>query len=112
MKPKAKHDSADNVRTEIRVWMQRRQVTASELAVRLGHAPSWVSKRIGIGASVPLSVDDVIAIAEALDVAPGMFFQVVSPQSFAASRSATELMQYRYPGSHKGNRAKTLKPAA
>jgi transcriptional regulator with XRE-family HTH domain len=29
-----------------------------------------------------------------------------------ASRSATELMQYRYPGSHKGNRAKTLKPAA
>ncbi len=98
------------VLVEIKVWRARRNVTQSQLAAQLGVAQSWVSKRIN--GVVGLTVDDMARIAEALDVPPWEFLRP-APQ---ASRSATELMQYRYTSALMGKvraaSARTLKPAA
>jgi len=102
MKTRKKSSQAAAVRAEIRVWMARRGVSGSQLAAELGHAPSWVSKRIGSGATVLLTVDDLYAIGEALDVPPVAFIEPpalphLSYDGNGRSRKATELMQYRYP---------------
>lgn len=80
MKVRSRRDEADEVRTEIKVWMARRRMSASELADAMGHAPSWVSKRLGSGATVSLTVDDLVAFAEALDVPVVEFFRVAEPE--------------------------------
>ena len=102
MKARQKHNQSSDVRAEIRVWMARRGVSGSQLAADLGHAPSWVSQRIGTGATVMLTVDDLYAIGEALDVPPVAFIEPpalpqLSYDGNGRSRKATELMQYRYP---------------
>lgn len=76
MRPRDKRAETDAVRTEIKVWMARRRLNASELAARLGHDPSWVSKRVGAGATVALTVDDLTSMADALDVPIVEFFRV------------------------------------
>lgn len=104
---------AGPVLLEIRVWMARRQMNQSELAARIGVAQSWVSKRLS--GTVALSVDDLGAIAEALDV-PAWEFLRPAPQPASLRRSDMELMQYRYPGNPKSTLGsvtdKSIKPAA
>lgn len=51
---------------EIRAWMGRRRLNQSTLADALGERQQWVSRRLS--GSVPMSLDDVERIAEALDV--------------------------------------------
>lgn len=81
-----------DVLAEIRAWMGRRDVSQSDLARSLGVAPSWVNKRLqGV---VPLSVDELIAIAVVLNVSPMAFFD--------PPRRDTELRPTRYSGSRGG----------
>lgn len=77
-----------SVLVEIRAWMARRDMSQSELARRLGVTSPWVNKRLH--EVVPISVDDLIAIAEVLDVSPMTFFD--SPAAY------TELRPTRYSG--------------
>jgi transcriptional regulator with XRE-family HTH domain len=67
---------AEPVLTEIKVWMARRRVNQSELAVKLGVAQSWVSKRLA--GKVVLTVNDLGLISEALDVPVGEFFRIAA----------------------------------
>lgn len=76
MKPRRRNDEVAEIRTEIRVWVTRRGLTHSQLAQRLGHAPSWVSKRIGATPSVELTVGDLVDIARALEVPAATFLRV------------------------------------
>ena len=69
----------DRVRAEIRVWITRNGLTHAEVAERLGHPKSWVSKRIGAHPSVAITVNDLLAFADALDVAAIEFFRVAEP---------------------------------
>jgi transcriptional regulator with XRE-family HTH domain len=101
MKTRQKRTESAAVRAEIRVWMARRGVSGAQLAAALGHAPSWVSKRIGKGATVLLTVDDLYAISEALEVSPIAFIEPpavpqLSYDGNVPNRKATELMPYRY----------------
>lgn len=77
-----------SVLTEIRAWMARRDVSQSELARRLGVSSPWVNKRLH--EVVPISLDDLIAIAEVLEVSPVTFFD--TPPAY------TELRPTRYSG--------------
>lgn len=79
MKARRKSDDVAEVRTEIRVWCTRRGLTHSDLAARMGHAPSWVSKRIGATPSVELTMSDLFAFADALDVPASTFLRVEDP---------------------------------
>lgn len=81
MKSRDRRSETDDVRTEIKVWMARRRLTAAELAARCGHDPSWVSKRIGRGATVALTVDDLTTFADALGVSAAEFFRVAESPS-------------------------------
>lgn len=104
MRTRNHRTESDAVRAEIRVWMARRGVSAAQLATRVGHAPSWVSKRVGAGASVLLTIDDLYIIGEALDVPPIVFIEPPALPQLSydrpdRNRSVTELMQYRY---HRG----------
>ncbi len=94
---------------EIKVWMARRRLNQSELAAKIGEGQPWLSKRLN--GTVGLGVDDLVRIAAALEVPPGTFLQSPDPK-----RSATELMQYRYPvgqsGKSRAKAARTPKAAA
>jgi hypothetical protein len=45
----------------------------------MGHAPSWVSKRLGASPTVELTMSDLFAFAEALDVPASTFLRVEDP---------------------------------
>lgn len=81
MKARTRRDETGDVRTEIKVWMARRRMSAADVAARLGHAPSWVSKRVGVGATVALTVDDLVAFSEVLDVPVVEFFRLAEPDA-------------------------------
>ena len=105
MKARQKRTESDAVRGEIRVWMARRGVSAAQLAQRVGHAPSWVSKRIGSGAEVLLTIDDLYTIGDALDVDPIAFIEPPALPHLTydrqdRGRTDTELRPTRY---HRGN---------
>jgi transcriptional regulator with XRE-family HTH domain len=57
---------ADRVRAEIRAELHRRGVTQADLARDLGRPAMWVSDRLR--GAVVLTVDDLDAMAEALDM--------------------------------------------
>lgn len=78
--------TTESVLVEIRAWMARRDMSQSELARRLGVTSPWVNKRLH--EVVPISVDDLIAIAAVLDVSPMTFFD--TPPAY------TELRPTRY----------------
>lgn len=92
---RSKRIESDAVRAEIRVWMARRGVSGRDLATKLGHAPSWVSKRIGAGATVLLTVDDLYEIGEALDVPPVAFIESPGVPSLTYS-GTTDMRPKRY----------------
>jgi transcriptional regulator with XRE-family HTH domain len=82
---------------EIQAWMARRQMSQSELARRLGVSSPWVNKRLhGV---VPISVDDIMAIADVLDVSPMTFFDTppahteLRPTRYSSSRGGTDRVQ-------------------
>lgn len=79
MKPRKHHAEAQDVATEIKVWMARRRLTQAELADRVGHDHTWVSKRLS--GKVALTVDDLLVFADALDVSTVEFFRVVPDES-------------------------------
>lgn len=84
--------TTESVLIEIQAWMARRQMSQSELARQLGVSSPWVNKRLhGV---VPISVDDIMAIAEVLDVSPMTFFD--TPSAY------TELRPTRYSGIRQG----------
>lgn len=84
--------TTETVLIEIQAWMARRQISQSELARRLGVSSPWVNKRLhGV---VPISVDDIMEIAEVLDVSPMTFFD--TPSAY------TELRPTRYSGIRQG----------
>lgn len=68
--------SAEPVLTEIKVWMARRRINQSELAAKLGVQQSWVSKRLA--GKVALTVGDLAAVADVLDVPASEFFRPVA----------------------------------
>lgn len=84
--------TTDDVLAEIRAWMGRRDLSQSDLGRSLGVAPSWMSKRLA--GTVELSVADMFAIAEALDVSPIVFFEQPGGR--------TELRPTRYSGIREG----------
>ena len=72
--------------------MGRRDLSQSDLGRALGVAPSWVNKRLS--GSVELSVPDLIAIAEVLEVSPMTLFDPPATR--------TELRPTRYSGIRQG----------
>lgn len=63
--------SSETVAAEVRAELGRQQLSATELAARLGVTPMWLSRRLrGLTA---LTIDDTVRIAEALDVDPCRF---------------------------------------
>lgn len=69
----------DIVAAEIRAELARQRVTQIELAERLGVNRQWVARRL-IGA-VPLSIDDIARIAEALGVRVTSFTAPIDEQA-------------------------------
>jgi len=53
---------------EVRAEMGRHGVSQRGLANRLGRPQPWVSRRIGLGAEVELTLDDVAEMADALGI--------------------------------------------
>lgn len=88
--------NADHVLTEIKVWMARRRINQSELAAKLGVQQSWVSKRLA--GKVALTVGDLTAISEALEVPAAEFFRV----AVLDKRTTRDSVQNRYTGSRMG----------
>lgn len=76
MDARQRHEEAAAVRAEIRAWIARKGLTHSQVAAQMGHAPSWVSKRIGAKPTVPILVDDLMAFADVLGVPAAEFFRV------------------------------------
>lgn len=112
MKARQKRTESDAVRGEIRVWMARRGMSAAQLAARVGHAPSWVSKRVGTGATVLLTIDDLYEIGDALDVPPIAFIEPPALPQLTYDRqghggTVTELRPTWYHGSAGGSREGT-----
>ena len=62
----AYRDEAMSIATEIKVWMARRRLTQAELAARVGHDQTWLSKRLS--GKIILDVEDVLALADALGI--------------------------------------------
>jgi transcriptional regulator with XRE-family HTH domain len=62
----ANHDDALSVATEVKVWMARRRLTQAELAARVGHDQTWLSKRLA--GKVPMTVEDMLDLADALGI--------------------------------------------
>lgn len=83
---------ADRVRAEIRAELARRGVTQADLARDLVRPAMWVSDRLR--GAVVLTLDDLDAIAEALDVDAVTFLQAASsdpaPPRRRGRRSDTE----------------------
>lgn len=88
--------STESVLTEIKVWMARRRINQSELADKLGVAQSWVSKRLA--GKVAMSVSDLTAISDALDVPAAEFFRAV----VLDKRQTRDNVHYRYTASPMG----------
>ena len=79
--------TAEHVRTEIKVWMARRRLNQIELAQRLGHDQTGVSRRLS--GKRTMTVDDLEAFGRALDVPAAEFFRVRADGSEATNyRSA------------------------
>jgi transcriptional regulator with XRE-family HTH domain len=57
-----------SVADEIRANMGRKRVTQRQLAERLGVSHLWISRRIGVSASVDLTLEEIAKMAEALNV--------------------------------------------
>lgn len=76
-----------HVRTEIAVWMRRRELTQDELAAKIGVGQSWVSKRLT--GKVSISVDDLESFALALGVPAAEFFRDTASGGSTNYRSAT-----------------------
>lgn len=70
---------SQRVAREIRAELGRQGLNQSDLARRLGQTPVWVGTRVGIKASVPLRVEDVVEMAEALNVSVQGFLSVLLP---------------------------------
>lgn len=68
------------VTAEIRAEMGRQGVTGRELARRLGKDQSWTTRTIGVRAKQPITVDEVLEIAEALNVSAQGFLSVLLPR--------------------------------
>lgn len=81
-----------DVRSEIRAWVGRRDLSQSDIARKLGVPPSWMSKRLSGGTE--LSLEDLFAISEVLGVSPIVFFE--------GPRHDTELRPTRYNPSQGG----------
>lgn len=84
--------SAD-VAAEIRAWMGRLGVNQAELARRLGQNAQWLSVRISTNATVPINLDEVQRIADAL----GILVINLLPQ-YATQRGSRSEATTRYPG--------------
>ena len=72
-------DEANEIATEVRVWMARRRMTQRELGEAAGHDQTWVSKRLS--GKVPMTIEDLLDLADALDVRAIDFFRLDDGQS-------------------------------
>jgi len=70
----AHKDEALSIATEVKVWMARRRLTQAELGRAAGHDQTWVSKRLS--GKVPMTVEDLLDLAYALDVRVADFLRV------------------------------------
>ena len=61
------------VAREIRAELGRQQLSQRRLAVKMGNSYQWVQRRVSLGATLLLTVDDIQAIADALAVPPSRF---------------------------------------
>lgn len=68
-----------DIATEVKVWQARRRLTQSELAARVGHDQTWVSKRLS--GKVPMTVEDLLDFADALGVRAADFLRLDDGQS-------------------------------
>ena len=81
MKAKRRQDGTADVITEVKVWMARRRMSQVDVAAAMGVDHTWVGKRLS--GKVQVSVDDLLAFADALDVAAIEFFRVAESSSGA-----------------------------
>ena len=73
MKPRRRNDKVDPILTEIQVTMARRRMTQVQLAEAVGQHSTWVNRRLrGV---IPITVEDLMAMAEALSVPAASFFR-------------------------------------
>lgn len=71
---------SQRVAREVRAELGRQGLNQSELARRLQQSPVWVGTRIGPRATVPLRVEDVVEMAEALNVPVQGFLAALLPR--------------------------------
>ena len=71
-----KNDALD-IATEVKVWMARRRMTQAELGRAAGHDQTWISKRLS--GKVPMTVEDLLDLAGALNVPAVEFFRLSDP---------------------------------
>ena len=65
--------SRESIAAEVRAQLARRRRSARSVALELGWTQTYMSRRIN--GRIPFNVDDLAAIAEALDVPVISFFQ-------------------------------------
>src|SRR5579859_5043198 len=65
--------SRESIAAEVRAQLARRRRSARSVAFELGWTQTYMSRRIN--GRIPFNVDDLAAIAEALDVPVISFFQ-------------------------------------
>ena len=65
---------------EIRASVAREGVNMAELARRLDVPQAWVSRRIGRGANIDITLDEAVQIAEALNISVQGLFASVLPR--------------------------------
>jgi len=66
--------TSQHVTTEIKVWMARRRMNQTDVAQKMGHDQTWVSRRLS--GKRAMTVDDLEDFAKALDVPAAEFFRV------------------------------------
>lgn len=81
-------DVALQVAGEVRAWLARRQISANQAAQSLGWSQTYLSRRLT--GSQRLSVEDLIALGELLEVPPTAFFDTPDEALMKSRKSPIE----------------------
>lgn len=68
--------STPGVAEVIRVELARHEMTRQDLAKALGKSPMWITRRLA--GTVEPSIDDLVRIADALQIDPSVLFQAAA----------------------------------
>lgn len=65
---------AEDVASEVRAWMGRRQRSTRSAALELGWTETYLGRRLN--GSIPFNVAELAVLAELLEVPVGKFFEI------------------------------------